>query len=192
MARDAVAATQAPSWAEIIGVSRRTTGLVLIAKVALVWPAATVTVAGTIAEADELPRLTTSPPARATAVRFTVPVRLPPPRIEDTDSPSDPTHGAGAGAGLTVSTVDTVLDADAEIVTLVDAETGEVEIEQGALVCPAATVIEADTLAAGLLLERLTCAPPAGAAAVSETVHDAPCPPVTEAGVTEIPARVIG
>jgi hypothetical protein len=61
-----------------------------------------------------------------------------------------------------------------------------------ALVAPAATVTLAGTLTAGLLLERLTCAPPAGAAAVSVAVPVAVPPPVTLSGLTASDARIGG
>jgi hypothetical protein len=52
-----------------------------------------------------------------------------------------------------------------------------------AVVAPAATVTEEGTLATALLLlERVTVAPPAGAAALSVTVPTEVLPPVTAAG----------
>ena len=52
-----------------------------------------------------------------------------------------------------------------------------------AVVAPAATVTEAGTVRAMLLLERSTAAPPAGAAAVSLTVQAAEEPEATLVGV---------
>ena len=51
-----------------------------------------------------------------------------------------------------------------------------------ALVCPAATVTLAGTVAAALLLDNVTAMPPVGAAAVSVTVPVELAPPVTVLG----------
>ena len=53
-----------------------------------------------------------------------------------------------------------------------------------ALLAPAAMVTEAGTVAEVLLLDRVTLAPPVGAAAVRVTVPVAEVPPVTLAGLT--------
>ena len=49
---------------------------------------------------------------------------------------------------------------------------------------PAATATLAGTMAEALPLDKVTIAPPVGAAPVSVTVPVADCPPVTEAGLT--------
>jgi len=72
---------------------------------------------------------------------------------------------------------------EAEIVTEVETRTTEVLTANVALVAPAGTVTLEGTLAAPLLLESMTCAPPAGAGALSVTVPVEVCrPPTTLVG----------
>lgn len=69
------------------------------------------------------------------------------------------------------------------IVTGVDTDTGVVVGIKVALVAPAGIVTLGGTLAAVLLLDSGTCAPPAGAAPFSVTVPVVDCePPVTPLG----------
>src|SRR5882762_9600237 len=69
------------------------------------------------------------------------------------------------------------------MVTGVDAATALVLIVKFALLLPAGTVTLEETLAAPLLLESVTCAPPAGAGPLSVTVPVDDCvPPVTLVG----------
>src|SRR6266705_3596221 len=69
------------------------------------------------------------------------------------------------------------------MVTGVDAATALVLIVKVALLLPAGTITLEDTLAAPLLLESITCAPPAGAGPLSVTVPVDDCaPPVTLVG----------
>ena len=65
------------------------------------------------------------------------------------------------------------------MVTGVDAATALVLIVKVALLLPAGTVTLEGTLAAPLLLESVTCAPPAGAAPLSVTVPVEDCTPPT-------------
>ena len=68
--------------------------------------------------------------------------------------------------------------------TAVEVATALVPTLKFALVAPAGTVTVAGTEAAPLLSESATCAPPAGAGAVSVTVAVTEVPPVTLAGLT--------
>ena len=59
-----------------------------------------------------------------------------------------------------------------------------------AVVAPAATLTLAGTVAAALLLERVTVTPPVGATPLRVTVPVAEVPPVTLAGETDRPLRL--
>src|SRR6267378_1993097 len=72
---------------------------------------------------------------------------------------------------------------EAEIVTEVETRTMEVLTANVALVAPAGTTTLEGTLAAPLLLESMTCAPPAGAGPLNVTVPVEDCrPPITLVG----------
>jgi hypothetical protein len=76
------------------------------------------------------------------------------------------------------------------MVTRVDAATALVLIVKVALAAPAGTVTLEGTLAAVLLLERTTWAPPAGAGPLSVTVPVEELPPVTVEGFSVSEERV--
>jgi hypothetical protein len=63
----------------MVAVVTTATAVVVMENVAVVWPAATVTLAGTVADVLLLPSVTTAPPTGATALNFTVPVEPAPP-----------------------------------------------------------------------------------------------------------------
>jgi len=67
--------------AEIVATTALATGIVLIAKVAVVFVAATVADAGTVATELVLPSFTTSPPVGAADERIIVPFEPDPPRM---------------------------------------------------------------------------------------------------------------
>ena len=79
------------------------------------------------------------------------------------------------------------------MVTVVDEATALVLTVKVALVAPTATVTLDVTVAAlVLLLERVTCAPPAGAAPLNVTVPVEEFPPVTFVGFSDSDERVGG
>jgi hypothetical protein len=160
--------THAPVFAEITGVTAERTGVVVTIKPVLFWPAGTVTWAGTLAEDEVLDRFTGCPPLAAGPVSATVPLTLFPPMTSDLDKLIEPTQACAAG--LTVSVAEAVLAEEAVIVAAVGDETVDVETPKVPVVCPAGMVMDAGTVAAGLLLARPTCTPPAGAAEASVTV----------------------
>lgn len=63
----------------MVAVVTTVTTVVVTVNVAVVCPAVTVTLAGTVADVLLLPSATTAPPAGATAINVTVPVELDPP-----------------------------------------------------------------------------------------------------------------
>ena len=148
------------------------TAVVAIGKFAVSAPAATVTLAGTLATvALLLDSVTTAPPAGAAVVKVTVPVlAVPPATLVGVTVNKDKLDAAGGG--LTVNTAVRVTPAKvAEIVTGVEAVTAVVVMVKVALVAPAATVTLAGAAATvALALLRLTTAPPVGAPAVKVTV----------------------
>ena len=82
---------------------------------------------------------------------------------------------------------------DAEIWAEVEKRTRDVFTGNVVLVTPAGTVTLEGTLAAPLLLESRTCAPPAGAGPLSVAVPVEDCkPPITLVGVSESEERVGG
>jgi hypothetical protein len=162
------------------------TAVVVMEKFALSAPAATVTLAGTLATvAFVLDKVTTAPPVGAAAVSVAVPVLVAPPTTLVGLTVSEDRLG-GAGTGLTVNTAVRVTPAKVpEIDSTVEAVTDVVVIVKVALVAPAATVTLAGTAAtAELALLRPTRAPPVGAAAASVAVPCDELPPTTEVGVT--------
>src|SRR5437868_4535713 len=156
------------------------TALVLIVKVAVVLAAGTVTLEGTLAAALLLESVTCAPPAGAGPLSVTVPVddcRSEVRRVGNDVSEET----VGRGGGITVREADVrVPQEDGEVAGVVAAALAMVLIVKVAVVLAAGTVTLEGTLAAALLLESVTCAPPAGAGPLSVTVPVDDCvPPVT-------------
>lgn len=160
-------------------------------KFALVAPAATVALAGTLAAVALLESATTAPPLGAALVNVTVPVEELPPVTVDGLSAIE-LRLAGGGTGVTVKVaVRVVVPCVAVIVIALEAATEVVPMAKLALVAPAATVTLAGTLATvAFELERLTASPPLPAALVSVTVPVAPLPPTTLVGLTASDERL--
>jgi hypothetical protein len=165
------------------------TAVVVIVKVALVAPAATVTLAGAAAAGLLLESVTLNPPAGAADVNVTVPCEDEPPvTLVGLTATAD--SAAGGGGGVTVSVAVLVAPPKAPVtVTGVEAATAFVVMVKVALVEPAATVTLADTVAAVLLLDNVTTAPPVGAGVVSVAVPWAADPPTTVAGLSAMADR---
>ena len=161
------------------------TALVLTGKVALVAPAGTVTLDGTLAAPLLLESVACAPPAGAAPLSVTVPVEdCVPPTTLVGFSVSEET--VGSAGGITVSVAVCVTPPkDTVMVTVVDVLTALVLTGKVALVAPAGTVTLDGTLAAPLLLESVPCTPPAGAAALSVAVPVEEFPPVTLVGFSE-------
>ena len=166
------------------------TVLLVIVKFALVAPAAIVTLAGTVAALVWLlDRVTTAPPLGAALVSVTVPCEVFPPVtvVGFKDSVDKLAGGGGGGTGVTVSAAVRVVPLKvAEMVTLLFAVTETVVIVKLALVAPAGTVTLAGVDAtAEALLDRVTTAPPVGAALLSVTVPCEEFAPTTVAGLSK-------
>jgi hypothetical protein len=136
------------------------TAFVLTVKIASCEPAATVTVAGTVAAASLESRLMTNPPTGAFVSRLTIPVAVLPPATPAGEMVMTETRGA-----VTVRSAFAAVPLDeAVMVADVLTDTAVVVIVNVALVAPSATVTLAGTPADVLLDVSATATPPAGAA----------------------------
>lgn len=157
----------------------------------LVAPAGTVTVAGGVTAGSELAKVTTTPAAPAGPSRLT--------RQVVAGDPDETELGEtvieDSATGRTVSTPVRVTPPKlAEMFTGVVTATSVVVMTNTAdEVCPAATVTEAGTTAAGLSLVSGTTMPPAGAGADKVTRFEvAESCPTTAVGLIEIEDRATG
>jgi hypothetical protein len=148
-------------------------------KVLLLDPEATVTVAGTVTAAWSDDRLTVKAEVAA-LVSDTVQVEIPP-GLSVVGRQLRDERATGA-----VNPSENVRETPLRVavkVALVSVETAAAVAVNVAVVNPALTVTEAGTVTEALLLDRLTLAPPAGAAAVRVTVQVLVPGVTTEAGV---------
>jgi len=173
----------------MIGVTSPSTGMVVMLNDTWFWPGATVTVAGTFADNEELDKFTTRPPKPAFAVNVTRPCSERPPIMSKVESVSAPTQGGGA-AGLMVREAEAEFADVAVMVAVVVELTGVVLTGKLAVFWPCGTVTVGGVVADGLLLPRFTGTPPAGALALSITVPVALSPPVTDDGTIVNPVMV--
>jgi len=169
--------------AEIVTDATLVTVVVVAVKVAVVAPAATVTLTGTVAAALLLDKLTDSPPVGAALPKVTVPVDEVPPVTEVGFIVTDETVG---GFTVRIAVLVPALKV-AEMVAEAVLATAVVVTLKVAVVAPAATDTLAGTVAAALLLDKVTDSPPVGAALPNVTVPVDEVPPVAEVGfsVTE-------
>jgi hypothetical protein len=170
----------------IVAVVLTATAVVLIVKVAVRAPAATVTLAGTTAAELLLCRVTIAPPGGAAPFNVAVPVEEAPPVTVCGLLVSD-----NKIAGLIVRVAVFAVPYVAVITTEEVAATPLVVIEKVAVVAPADTLTLLGVCAiAVLLLESVTWAPPVGAALLRVTVPVELLPPTKLVGLTVSDVRV--
>jgi hypothetical protein len=152
---------------------------VLTVNVPVEAPAATVTVAGTVAlELFEL-RVTEIPPVGATPLRVTVPVEVPPP-VTDVGESVTPVSVGGLIVKLAVFEVPLSVPV---IVAVTAVDTAVVVVAKVAVVAPAATVTVLGGTALVELEPRVTTRPPVGAGPEIVTVPVEETPPITVVGL---------
>lgn len=188
---DAVRAT--PAFVAVIVTDvEAPTAVVPAVKLAVVAPCVTVTVPGTVAAVLLLLSAIANPPAGAALVSVTVPCEdVPPATVVGFSDTAD--NDAGGGGGVTVNVVVRVTaPALAVMVAAVDVVTETVAIAKVALVAPCAIVTLGGTAAVLAELLSVTWNPPAGAAAVRDTVPVDGLPPVTVDGLTLTALKLAG
>lgn len=157
------------------------TRFVLAVSVALVNPASTVMLDGTlVAEVLLLVSATTAPPAGAGPLSVTVPVEeLPPIVLDGFIASLVSTGGSTVIAAVCVTPLNV-----AEMVAVVATPTAFVVAANATLIVPSAMVTDAGTLTDGSLLVSETTAPPVGADPFIATVPVKEVPPVTPAALS--------
>jgi hypothetical protein len=160
---------------------------VRMAKLAVVAPSGTVTLAGTAAAIWLLDSVTVRPPGGAIPLRVTVPVEGVPPRTLLGLTVSDVRAG-----GLIVNVAVRGPLKLPVIVTFVTATTPLVVTGKVVAVVPAATVTLAGVVEDELSSDNVTTAPPTGAALLKVTVPVEETPPSTLAGFMDTETRTGG
>jgi hypothetical protein len=179
-----------PKLAVMVIVVAPDTEPVVTVKTALVAPAGTVTLGGTVAAVLLLPSETAAPPAGAGPLRVTVPCEVPP-AVTDVGlsvralavGPVPP--WGGLPAGFTVSVAVFVTPApETEMVTVVCAVTATVLMLNPPVVDPAGTVTKLFTWATDGLLLAIGSSTSLGAGDAKVTVPEEPAAPVVELGLS--------
>ena len=160
------------------------TDVVVIVKLALLEPAATLTLAGTLVASESSESDTVAPPLGAAALNVTVPVEeLPPTTLVGLTVIAE-SDALGAASFTVIAANWNTLSIAAESCTVV-VKPGNVVTGKLALVAPPGIVTLFGTLAeSGRLLPRLTATPTGGAGPASVTVPVAEWPPTTLVGLT--------
>lgn len=176
-----------PSVAVITAVVVLVTDVVVTVKFADVEPDETVTLLGTLADELLLLKLTTEPPEGAGELNVTVPVELFPPTTLVGFNVTEETVGPLLAGVMVSEACCELLPSVAVINAVVVLVTDVVVTVKFADVEPWGTVTVLGTLAAELLLLKLTTLPPDGAAELNVTVPVELFPPTTLVGfnVTE-------
>ena len=176
----------------MVAVVELATTAVVMVKLALVAPAATVAPDGTTAAALSLDSPTVMPPPGAALLKVTVPVDVPPPTTVPGLNTTEVRLGE-KGATVTVRIDDFVAPPPlAEMVTCLCAVADLVVTVKLAALFPDSTVTAAGTVAVEVrLLERVTANPAAGAGVLRRTVPVDGVPPWTLVGSRPTEATAI-
>jgi hypothetical protein len=150
--------------------------LAVALNVAVVAPGATVTVPATVSEALLLPSVTLEPPAGAVCVKVTVHVLTALcPKLVGLQATPDTSTGV---TRLMVTICELLPRVAVTVALWLVPKVAEAVALKVAMVAPAATVTDAGTVSAALLLARVTLDPPVGAvwASITVQVPTALCP----------------
>jgi len=163
---------------------------VVTVRLAVFWPARTTTLAGKGNAALLLTMATTAPPAGAAALSVRLSVAAEPPLTLAGDTDTELSVGKGAAGVIVMPAVWVPPLYFAMIVTGVDEETTAACADTIADIAPGGTANVAGNENAALLLESVTVAPPAGAAALKVTVTVSVAPLATLACETDTATRL--